>query len=704
MTISETIKLNIDGREVVTQKGKSILEAALDAGIYIPHLCHHPDLPPIGACRLCIVAVEGMAGLPSSCVTPAENGMIVSTKTDKIDQMRRLAMELILAGHPADCGTCDKYLNCELQSLKQYLGCEDLRVRRRSKLLPINADNPLFVHDPNKCVVCGRCVRACQELRGVGILFYKKHGKETITGTASDLPLADAGCRFCGACAEVCPTGAIQDKEELIKGKKRKAALVPCRYTCPAEIDVPRYIRLIKEGDYSAAAAVIREKVPFPGVLGYVCDRICEEVCRRGEVNEPVSIRELKRFAAEHDEGKLWAGNSGQKPATGKRIAIIGSGPSGLTAAYYLCNQGHAATVFESLPAAGGMMRFGIPEYRLPKNVLDGEIQEIIDTGVDLRPGTPVNSIDTLFEEGFQAVLVAVGAHQGQKLAIPGTDNKRVLIGTDFLREINMGHKVDIGDKVMVLGGGNVAFDCARVAIRLGAGQVELACLESREAMPASGDEISQGEEEGIVIQPARSITRILSDNSTITGVEFLTVSSLSFDEEGNPEIEVVENSEHILEADTVIFAIGQRPNIPPGFELDTESNNLIGVDSFLQCASREGVFAAGDAVNGTSSVIEAIASGRKAAQAIDRYLGGDGIIDRKIVAEAEPEKCLGYAEGFALMERCEASRISAAERTRNFRKVIQVMDEEVAIGESERCLQCDLRLKITPVKFWGNY
>jgi formate dehydrogenase beta subunit len=699
----ETIKLNIDGRDVEAPMGKSVLDTALDAGIYIPHLCHHPDLPAIGACRLCIVEIDGMEGLPPSCVTPAENGMVVRTKSEKIDRMRRLAMELMLAGHPADCGTCDKYLNCELQSLKQYLGCEELSVRRRSKLLPLNTSNPLFVHDPNKCVVCGRCVRACRELRGVGVLFYVRKGREMITGTASDLPLADAGCRFCGACAEVCPTGAIQDREELVKGKNRKAALIPCRYTCPAEIDVPRYIRLIRGENYSAAAAVIREKVPFPGVLGYVCDRTCEDVCRRGEVNESVSIRELKRFAAEHDERRVWE-KSDRKPPTGKKAAIIGSGPSGLTAAYYLANQGHAVTVFESLPLAGGMMRFGIPEYRLPRNVLDGEIKDIVNRGVEIKTGTRIDSIDTLFEEGFNAVLVAIGTHQGQKLPIPGADRERVLIGVDFLREINLGHEVSIGNRVMVMGGGNVAFDCARVARRLGAGEVHLACLESREDMPATDDEISQGEEEGVIIHPARSLARILSENGGITGVEFLNVASLSFDEDKNPCIEVVESSEHVVEADTVIFAIGQWPEIPQGFEVDTGPGCLITVDEYSFGTGREGVFAAGDAVNGTSSIIKAIASGRKAAVAVDRYLEGNGIIEEKLVAVTEPEPVIGLEEGFAFMERCKESRVPAAERIKSFCGMVRVMDEKAAAYESRRCLQCDLRTKITSVKFWGNY
>jgi len=700
----ESIRLNIDGRDIDTQKGKTILEASLEGGIYIPHVCHHPDLSPLGACRLCIVEVEGMEGLPTSCTTPALDGMIVKTKSEKIDSMRQLAMELMLAGHPPDCGTCIKYLNCEFQSLKQYLGSGDLRVKRRTKPIPINTGNPLFVHDAYKCIVCGRCVRACHELRGVGVLFYKKKGKETYIGTASDLSLADSGCKFCGACAEVCPTGAIMDKEELTKGKNRRVALVPCRYTCPAEIDVPRYLRFIREKDYAAATAVIREKVPFPKVLGYVCDHPCETVCRRGQVNQSVSIRNLKRYAAEHDGEKVWEKNSKKRPSTDKKVAIIGSGPAGLTAAYYLSNQGHAVTLFESLPLAGGMMRYGIPEYRLPRKVLDSEIRDIEKMGVEIKTNTRIESIDKLLEQGYDAVLVAVGANKGQKLPIPGANQEGVLISVDFLKDVNTGKKVKIGKKVVVLGGGKVAFDCARVARRLGAEQVHMACLECRTEMPAACDEIDQGEEEGITIHPSRTFTRILSDNGNITGVEFLNVESFSFDEDKNLHIEVVESSLHVLEADTVIFAIGQRPDIPDGFGLDTTANHLIELDSYTFSTNREGVFAAGDAVIGTASVIKAIASGRNGAVAVDKFLEGRGNIEEKLAPLSEPEKFLGPGEGFASMGRCEESCLQPEERVRSFCKVVHDMDEEAAACESKRCLQCDLRLKMAPVKFWGNY
>lgn len=702
----ETIKITIDGREMETQKGKSILQTSLEGGIYIPHLCHHSDLSPIGACRLCVVEIEGIEGLPTSCTTQADDGMVIRTKSEEINEMRRLAMELMLSGHQADCGTCVKYLNCELQSLKQYLVEDHLSVKRRSRLFGSTDNNPLFLHDSNKCILCGRCVRACHELRGVGVLFYKKKGEETYIGIGSekDLSLADAGCRFCGACAEVCPTGAIMDKEEFGKGKSRKAALLPCSSTCPAEIDIPRYIRFIREKNYAAATAVIREKVPFPKVLGYVCNHPCETACRRGEVNQPISVCGLKRYAAEHDEQRLWEKNVNKKPSTEKKVAIIGSGPAGLTAAYYLTIQGHSVTIFEALPLAGGMLRYGIPEYRLPREVIDSEIKDIEQIGVEIKTNTRVESIDDLLEEGYEAVLVAVGAHKGVKLRIPGANGEGVLVNTEFLRAINNGEKIVIGKKVIVLGGGNVAFDCARVARRLGAEEVLMACIESKETMPAARDEIEQGEEEGIQIYPSRTFTKILREDGKVKGVEFLEVESFSFDEDKRLQLETVADSQHVLEADTVIFAVGQKPEILEGFGIEKTENGFIEVDPYTLVTNRDEVFAAADAVTGTDSVIKAIASARKVVIAIDKFLGGRGKIDEKLAPLTEPEKQLGMQKGFAALARNQETFLLPEERIQGFCKVSKGLNEAAAADESQRCLQCDLRLKMTPVKFWGNY
>ncbi|MBN2401494.1 MAG: FAD-dependent oxidoreductase [Spirochaetes bacterium] len=701
----DTIKITIDGIEVESPEGKTILEIALKAGKYIPHLCHHPDLVPTGECKLCVVEVEGIDGFPTSCNTPAADGMIVKTKSPAIDDARKQAMDKILVGHPPDCSTCSKYLNCELQSVRQYLGIgERLSSDGRVRMYPVNDDNPLFVHDPSRCIVCERCVRACRDLRGVGILFKKQNGDEFYIGTEKGLSLAESGCRFCGACAEVCPTGAIRDKDELVKGKNRKTALIPCRYTCPAEIDVPRYVRFILEKNYSAATAVIREKVPFPKILGYVCNHVCETQCRRGAVNEPIAIRDLKRFAAENDKERLWENNSKKKDPTGKKVAVIGSGPAGLTAAFYLAKQGHTVTVFESLPMAGGMLRYGIPEYRLPRDIIDSEIQQVENFGVEIKTDTRIGSIDTLFENGYNAVIAAVGTHQGQKLPIPGADSDGVFIGIEFLRDLNLGKKINIGKNVFVLGGGNVAFDCARAAVRLGAEKVQLACLECREDMPASCEEIKEGEEEGIIVHPSKSFIKILNENGIIKGVEFLDVESFCINDFNEFELNTISDSAHVIDADCVIFAIGQKPEIPEAFGIDLSDKKLIEVDEYTFTTNREGVFAAGDAVIGPSFVIQAIASGRKAAMAVDSFLGGDGLIDEELAPSLEVKCEIGLIDGFGTLPRREGACQLPEQRLQGFCEVVESMDEEAANSESKRCLQCDLRLKITPVKFWGDY
>lgn len=702
-----TIQLQIDGKEIETEEGKSVLEAALEKEIYIPHICFHPDLKPAGNCGLCVVHIEGTEEPTSSCMTPAADGMVVNTKSDQIDALRKKAMEKLLVGHPPECVECNKYLNCELQSLKQYVGVgEDQSTAKSFKPIPIIRENPLFLHDFVRCIKCGRCVRACNDLRGVGVLQFVEEGETPRVGVPDEKTLIEAGCRFCGACVEVCPTGALRDKPELTEGKKRRQALVPCQYTCPAQIDVPRYVRLVKEGNFSEATAVIREKVPFPLILGHVCNHLCETACRRGEVNEPISIRELKRFAAENDQDRLWEKNARKEPETDKRVAVIGAGPAGLTGAYYLAKLGHDVTVYEALPQPGGMMRYGIPEYRLPRDVLDREIKEIENVGVKIKTDTKIENIDDLmFDEEYDAVLVAVGTHKGIKLRIPGADLDGVLVGLDYLRQINLGEKVALGSKVVVLGGGNVAFDCARLARRLGAEEVVIACLESKNEMPAACDEIEEGEEEGILVHPMLTFTKIIEENGKAAGVECLKVTEFAFDEDGRLQLETEQGSEHVLTADTVIFAIGQVPEIPEDFDLDRDERGRIEIDPYMLETNKDGVYAVGDAVLGTTSVIQAVAAGREGAIAVDKYLDGSGDISETLAPPPRAyDPCLGPGEGFASLNRCLKSCIGADERLESFCTIVQSMDTDTAVEEAARCLRCDMRLKITPVKFWGDY
>lgn len=694
----DAITLNIDGHEVKTERGKSVLQAALDAGIYIPHLCYHPDLSPLGACRLCVVEIEDMRGLPTACTAQAEDGMIVKTKTSQLEHIRYITMELMLASHPFDCLVCPQNLNCELQAVAQYLGITEQRLRSRPKDVPVNATNPLFAHDLSKCILCGRCVRACYELRGVGVLSFMKRGRETYIGTAFDRSLTDAGCRFCGACIEVCPAGALKDKDGLLEvGEEREATLVPCKHTCPAGIDVPRYIRLISEKKYSEAAAVIREKVPFPEVLGRVCNHPCQTVCRRNELNEAIAIRALKRFTSERAHTKLWRKNSKKAPPTGKRVAIVGSGPAGLTAAYYLAKLGHGVTVFEALPVVGGMMRVAIPEYRLPKEIRDAEIEEIKQVGIDIKTNTKIESLDALFEQGYHAIFLAVGAHVGTKMRVEGEDSPGVIDAITFLREVSLGRKVKLGDKVSVIGGGNSAIDAARTALRLDAKEVTIIYRRTRAEMPAMAEEVDGALEEGVKIVYLAAPNKIWNENGMVK-LECLRMELGEPDASGRRRPVPIKGSEFIIEYNAVIAAIGQAPEVPDSFQVATQGGNIKINDNTV--TSREGVFAGGDAVTGPATVIEAIAAGRKGAVTIDKYLGGSGNIDEELAPVEEPKACLGPGEDFAYQHLCKMPQIPVEQRLSGFDEIGQGYGGKAGLKESLRCLQCDLRLKISSVKF----
>ena len=387
------VTLTIDNQTIATEPGRTILEAALDNGIYIPHLCSMEGLLPAGACQMCSVGVGDVEGVVAACSTKVREGMAVDTHNELAEKIRRLSCDLIVKTHPSECTGCPKYGKCQLQTIIQVVGDTGRKLRNNKILVAANEKNPILLHDMHRCILCGRCVRACTDMRGVGaIKFEKVNGRMQVVIDGENLN--SACCRFCTACVEVCPTGSIREHDEIAAkqiGKTREQGLVPCREGCPAHVDVPRYIRFIKDGDCSSATAVVREKAPFPHVLGFICTHPCETECKRGCLNEPIGIKNLKRYAAENDDGS-WKEKRMSLPPTGKRVAVIGSGPAGLTAAYYLSGKGHDVTVFEAREKTGGQMRYGIPRHRLPREILDAEVGDILSGGITLKTNSRIRA------------------------------------------------------------------------------------------------------------------------------------------------------------------------------------------------------------------------------------------------------------------------------------------------------------------------
>ncbi len=524
-------------------------------------------------------------------------------------------------------------------------------------------------------------------------------------------------CIGCGDCAQVCPVVVPDGFNEGIGTRRAAFKLYPqavpnafaieklgiaaCRDACPAGQRAQGYIALIREGRWDDAMRVIKMDNPFPGICGRICNHRCEIACNRGLVDEPINIRALKRFVAD----KVYAGTRSPVesvvPIHEERVAIIGAGPCGLTAAQDLTLAGYPVTVYEALHSAGGMLRFGVPEFRLPAEIIEREVQDIVDLGIDLRLSHRVDNLDDLFEEGHQAVLIAVGAHEGVRLPIPGAELDGVLVNTQFLRDVRLGRydgdadgqASPLGSRVLVLGGGNVAIDVARSAVRLGR-EVYLACLEGRDQMPAHPWEVEAAEAEGVTVHAGLSFERIADDGGRVTGVECLEVDSFQFDEAGRLHVTTVPDSSHVIPCDTVIFSVGQRAGlafIPDDAGVDVTPQQTIAANPSTLSATREGVFAAGDSVSGTSFVIEAVQSGHVAASSIMRYLRGEHLEPPRTPDLPVVRHTPADLEHVQRQPRIPLQTLAVSARVGSFAEVERGYDDESAKAEAARCLGCGI-------------
>jgi NADPH-dependent glutamate synthase beta subunit-like oxidoreductase len=395
----------------------------------------------------------------------------------------------------------------------------------------------------------------------------------------------------------------------------------------------------------------------------------------------------LKRFAYDH------ATYEEKKPAkrTGKRVAIIGSGPAGLTAAYYLAKMGHGVTIFEALPQAGGMMRAGIPAYRLPRKILDDEIDMVKNLGVEIKTNTKVESLDTIFKDGYEAILVATGAHQGIKMGVEGEEHPKVMECIDFLRDANFGKKVKLGNRVAVIGGGNAAIDAARTALRLGAKDVTIFYRRTRAEMPANASEVEEAIREGVKIEFLAAPTKVFSKNGAVT-LENIRMKLGVPDASGRPRPEPIEGSEFKVDVDAVIAAIGQRPDVPKQFKLEIGRGNVVVADAETMATSQKGVFSAGDAVIGPASIVEAVRTGKQAAISIDKHLGGKGILPIEELKVKDLTSRDTFIQRWAReSKRVEMPSLPIKERLRGFDEVELGLSEEMAMAEGKRCWRCDL-------------
>ena len=538
-----------------------------------------------------------------------------------------------------------------------------------------------------------------------------------------------AKCTACGDCTAVCPIARPNEFNALLNERKaiykrypqavpnafaiEKRGEAPCRNACPIEQRAMGYVALIREKRFAEAYRTIKEDNPFPSVCGRVCNHKCEEACTRGENgHEAVNIMHLKRFVTDwalaHPEEvqKAYAAGMQKSPDTtglGKKVAIVGAGPAGLTAANDLIAKNYSVTVFEALPVAGGMMRVGIPEYRLPYDLIQKEVDEIVSKGVELKLNSRVDDAAGLLGE-YQAVFVAAGAHVGIKTGIPGNDLPDVHVATDFLRSVSLRNSsaqppVVKDKRVLVLGGGNVAVDAAMSSVRLGASWVGMTCLEGEGKMLAHDWEVRDCRDEGIEVMPGRNFLEITNKDGKVTGVRTVNVNFRGF-VEGKLDLDVIPGTETVIPCDIVIYAISQRPDLALLKDKVETARGRVAVDKNTLATNVPGIFAGGDAVTGTTWVVEAIDAGHKAARAIEAYLKDETasawppavqVVERLPEAKIDEEQKAELIEGYSQASRFEPSKRNAAERKHDFGEVEAALGEDEVVEAAKRCLECGI-------------